>query len=184
MSLYVYYGSLFGFDGIGEYFLCFFEKPVMVVHACGVVSDDQLSDVCFSCYFRCLSGGGVHGVRCFLCQFFRVGRFVVECINAVDDREYLLCVHCIGAVGIVVEVAVFVLPTVVFGEEEAAAWHGMFEGYGSDGNGAVFVYHFLFARVDFVEDHFKVQVGAVVVQQGLQQSLQVGMCVYMQGLLP
>ncbi len=93
----------------------------------------------------------------------------------------------VGAVGVsfvcFVEVgAVLCLPSMSFGEEEAAGRHFMFERYSLDRECAVVDDDLLFAWIDIMEDYFECKVCAVVVEQWVQQFLQVWMCVDMQWL--
>ena len=112
---------------------------------------------------------------------------MIERIDALDDRYYLLAVLRVRAVriafaGFVFERTVFVLDAVGLLKEKTAGRHTMLERNRLDAHRAVLEDHGMFARVDRVEDDIVQAIVGMIVQQRLQQFLQVRLRIYMHRL--
>ena len=96
----------------------------MVIHACGVVPDDESFGLSFECDSSGLSRGGVHRRTAAVGVFVDVGSLVEENIHVFNPRNEPLGVHGVGAVGVA---SLRFRIAVVLGEEESACRHFMAE---------------------------------------------------------
>ena len=151
----------------------------MVVDACGIVPDDELSDMSFLRNRCSLSGCGVHGALAAVGVLLNIRCFVVERLHTVDDWEDSLRVTCVGAVRIALDRLTVAM---ALGEQEAAGRHLVLQRDSGDSNGAVFKDDLALARANRVEDDLIRHRIAMIVQQRFDQSLKVSRRIDMQGL--
>ena len=171
--------TLFGHDCVREHLLRFTQELRVVIDACGVVPDDELSNMGFLGNRCSFSGCGMHGTLAAVGVLLNIRCFVVERLHPFDDWEDSLRVTCVGAVRIALDRLTVAM---TLGEQEAAGRHLVLQRDSGDSNGAVFKDDLALARVNRVEDDLVRHRIAMIVQQRLNQSLKVSRRIDMQGL--
>ena len=133
----------------------------MVIHACRVVPDDELSRIGFLGDGRRLFGCGVHRSLAAVGVLADICRLVVERLHTFNQRYNRLRVPRVGAVGVALNRLAVAM---MLGEQKAAGRHFVLERDSGHGYSPVLKDHLALARMNGVEHYFVRHTLAMVVK--------------------